>query len=814
MAHAATLNGLAGNLVTAITGKTKNDKPFAGIRDQTVKGLLNKSHARTNQFAVKAKLDGMVEKFEVLNREDLANALQSRLDELQPSSRWMPEVLSFLLELSDRPADKTILENVESANGPVVSEKDLTWDDILAEDPLSDSEVWENVERGYFSSGDDSFEDDAEPTVSTQATSLDGEDAAAVARLHLTHCDDTLLDDIKETRASWEPARSRDDGHILSELTVVREMLSMMHGLPTDLFHFDDSSARVSLARRAAMATASSHSLYDILNGCVRTGTIVNYLRRWIASPQNTPYLQSIQSCIQKLCMQFRSRLGQIEQRYISAECKTVVSAIQVQTEISGAAELLVRLATLVRNASSDSSPYALLDLLYDDVSIGQMTDSPQTFHTLSKIFLAGLKTYLRPVAAWIKTGSLAAKDDGAFFVLDSNHNCELGEFWHAHFTLRRRADGTPSAPRCLAGFAPKIFALGKSRALMKRLHQERDEAIDDPAAVPSFDELIDASQKHSLMPFSQLLHETLDSWITGVNTDNAPQLQHSLLHDHGLLKIMTALPYVFFSRDGIAFSTFADALIARVPGIVSSSNSWCNQFLLTEVAHNTFGGIPGVDADNVYVSAISNDENTATTSSTALTAVRKLADLEIKYSIPWPVQNITRSTTLPLHNKAFIFLLQVYYASQKIQDRFFELRHGEEAHPPVLKLRQHILCFTALMQAYLANTSNNLHQEMQERMQKAEDIDAMAIVWADHERRLETSLLLSKRLAPVRDAVIRILELSEVHAGTIGPRSVNGLLEQYQRDMAFLIAGVRGVSRAGGEPSLEMLAEKLESVG
>lgn len=816
MAHAATLTGLAGDLVTAITGKAKHEASFAGLHDQTLKGLRDQSHARTNQFAVSAKLDGMVEKLEVLNREDLASALQSRLEELQAKSRWMPEMLSFLLELSDRPAEKTVLEDVELANGPAIDEKDLTWEDILAEDPLSDSEIWEDVERGYFSSGDDSLEENTDLTVSTQATWLGDEDGAAVARLHLVQCDDSLLSATKATRDSWKPVQSREKILPLSELIIIREILSMMHGLPTDLFHMDVFSGRISLARRASMATASSHSLYDVLNACVRNGTIINYLRRWDASSQDTPYLQSIQSEIHQHCEKFGRHLEQIEQRYLDWGTKTVVSAIRVQTEVHRAAELLIRLATLIKNASGDASPFALLDLLYEETTTSQMTDSPQTFQALASIFLVGLRTYLRPVAAWTKTGSLSTKDDGSFFILDSNHNCELGEFWHGHFSIRRRPDGTPSAPKCFVFFTQKIFALGKSRALMRRLGQERDDVSDGHAPLPFFDGILDNLRQDTLMPFTQLLHDRLALWIAEVSTDCTPQLQSAILHDHGLTKTTDALPYIYCSRDGIAFSAFAEALIARAPGMGCNNRPWSDQFLLTELAHNIFGGIPGVDADNVYVSATSNEE--ANTTLAVSTTVQNLAELEIRYKLPWPVQNVTRSSTPVLHSKVFVFLLQVYYASSLIQGHLFELRSGEarsgSASKAVLKLRQHLLCFTSLMQAYLTTTAHTLHQQMQDRMLAAEDIDAMAMVWAEHERRLETSLLLTERLGPVRDAIIRILEISELLANTSGSSSVAGLLDQYQRGMAFLVAGVRGVSRAGAESSLEILAERLESLG
>lgn len=806
MAHAATLNGLAGSLITAITGKQKDAASFAKLHEQTLKGLRDQRHARTNQFAIKDKLNGMVEKFEVLNRENLANALQDRLDELPPKSRWMPEILSFLLELSDRPAEKTCLEDVERSNGPVFAEKDLTWENILQEDPLSDSDIWENVERGYFSSGDDSLEDDTEPTLSTQATSLHDEDVAAVARLHLVQCDDSLPSATKESRESWKPAQSTTNSHILSELTIIREMLSMMHGLPTDLFHTDPSSGRVSLARRATMATASSHSLYDVLNVCVRSGTIINYLRRWVASQQDTPYLQSIQSCIHKLCVQFGRQLSQIEQRFIDPKVQTVVSAVQVQTEIHRAAGVLIRLATMVKNASVEKSPFALLNILYDEATTSQMMDSTTTFQTLSSVFLAGLRTYLRPVAAWTKTGSLSSKDLGDFFVIDSNHNCELGDFWHAHFSLHYQSNGTPNTPKCFKTFAPKIFALGKSRALLKRLNQEPDDISSEyPAPIPSFEKLSTHLQQNPFIPFPQLLHQTLQSWIAEISTNCAPQLQSALWYDHGLMNTLHALPYLYFSRDGIAFSTFADALIARV-----SNPSTTDQFLLTELAHTIFGSIPGVEGDNIYISTSPETSPVATT-----TPIRKLAELKLDYNLPWPVQNVTRTSSLALHNQALVFLLQVHYASTVIRGRFFSLRsvkaREENAISKLeLKLRQHLLAFTNLLQEYLTTTASAIHSDMLHRMQRAEDIDTMAKIWENYKRRLEMSLLLAEGMKPVREAVLRVLELSEAHGG----EGIEGLLEEYQRDMGFLVAGVRGVSRAGGEGGLVMLGERLENMG
>ncbi|SMQ53719.1 unnamed protein product [Zymoseptoria tritici ST99CH_3D7] len=809
MAHAAVLNGLTQKLITAVTGVDTGDRAYKSLRDQTIKGLKDQSHARTNQFAVKAQLDGLAEKFEVLNREDLAQAFQTRLDELPADQRWMPEILSLLLELSDRPVEKTDLADVENANAPPVEESTSILEGIFAREARDEDGLWDDVERGYHSSGDDDLEDDSDPTTSTQATSLAEDDDASIARLHLSTPDESAIADVKATRESWGVEESRRNGYLLSELAIVREILSMMHGLPTDLFHTDDSTGRVSLTRRAKLATTSSHSLYDVLHGCVQTGTTVNSVRRWVVSNQDVACIQSIQAGMQKHLVAFDIAVCRIEQTYVSPDSAAVVSAIGVQTAISGAATALVRLASLVKRSTEAKyiSPFVLLDLLYDETIIAQMTDNAELFQSLAAIFLAGLRTYLRHVAAWIKTGSLAARNDGTFFVLDSNKNCEAGNLWHDRFVMRTQPDGEPHMPRCMFALADKMFALGKSRSFLHRLQRQDGESQSVhklSSATPTFEALLQALREDTFMPFSQLLGHTLESWMSDVSTDCTPQLQQQLLSMCGLSEAVEALPYVYFGRDGIAFASLADSLIKRTGK--GRQMTATDQFLLTELAQTTFGNLPGVDPDNVHVT-IAKPEATLISES----IIRRLEVCTISYNVTWPVQNIIRSSSPVSHSKVFALLLQIHYASSLLQDRFFDMRAEPASGPDTIKLRQRLSCFTSLINDFVTATAHTLHSGMQARMQAAKDIDAMVTVWSDYERRLQTSLMLTSRLEPIKEGIIGVLEISEHLARSMEPKSVAGLLEQFESSMAFLIAGVRGVSRAGGEQALEMLAERLE---
>jgi hypothetical protein len=103
-----------------------------------------------------------------------------------------------------------------------------------------------------------------------------------------------------------------------------------------------------------------------------------------------------------------------------------------------------------------------------------------------------------------------------------------------------------------------------------------------------------------------------------------------------------------------------------------------------------------------------------------------------------------------------------------------------------------------------------------------------MVGVYAAHRKRLETALLLSTNLSPVREAMVSGLVLCE----QFGPmwdalmseeldsdshlradRALRRLQKELQSTVSFLAAGVRNVSRVGGETLLEVLAEQLEAI-
>ncbi|KAI5364804.1 putative gamma-tubulin complex component protein [Septoria linicola] len=812
MAHAARLDKLAEGLVIAITGRRSDDPAFRALKGQATKGLRDKSHARTNQFAVKARLDGVVEKLAVLNRDDLSDALQERIEELPSASQWSPEVLSLLLELSDRPATRTLLSHVRVDDSTEDIGPQLKWEDIIAEEPVEETGLWDDIDRGYHSSADDisDVDEDSEPTTSTTATSV-GDDPSATARLHLTQPDESTISAIREAQAGQRQDENEVEGDSTSELYLVREMLMMLHGLPTKLFPINPSTRRISISQPIKLATASNTSISDLVAGSVKTAAALNYLRGWTRSSQALIYLRAVQAAIQKLMGSFATQLSSVEQRFVGHSGSSVVSIVSVLTDVRSLAAPLIQLSSMVQVAALSTGKgqqLVMLDSLYDAACIVHMSGARPSSDAIMTVFLAGLQAYLRPVAAWAVSGEHSTFGHDIPLVQAVNADCPAGQIWSSQFVRSTKADGSPFVPRCLADHADKLFALGKSRAFLKRLQPKMADTVSTVSVdmnLPDFEPMLDLMALDGLHSFPQLLNDRLNDWISAIGEDCTPLLLASLQSEHGLSSTMAALPKVFFSADGIAFQDFADAVAKRVV-VKGSGLAWNDQFMLAELARGTIGICEGVDSDCIQVSTPPGSVGSTTTSTT-----RALNTFSLEYNFSWPLQNITACAASATHAQVFAFLLQVHYAGNLLTRSFFYLRAAEQRLAPIVPLRQKLLCFTHVLHYFIVTTADSIHLEMLEAMNRAVDIDAMTGIWRNYDRRLQMSLLLSPKLEPVRDAITGILELSELLAKSTREDSIKALQDQFDRGLTFLIAGVRGLGRAGGEAALETLAERLE---
>lgn len=822
MAHAARISEIADNLVQSILGVNKDDPIIARTRTAVSRGLRDASHARTNQFEVKSRLDGLVEKFAVLNRDDLSDALQQRLEELPTRSKWLPEILELFLSLSDRPVEKTAPDALATLYAAEHPDEQLTWEDIITDDPLDEPGIWDDIERGYHSSGDESrYADDddvrSEPTTSTQATSAVEDDAETVASLCVTQPDYQKLDLVKRS-----PRISEDTTLSVTELTIVRESLSMLRGLPTNIYALDTSTGVVKARTDTNIYSVSRRVVLDSLTQFATLGSQLQHLRRWVQSKQARPYVNTCQAVTEGWLMDLSSQLSRLEERYVGSAVDAVVSSIEVLSKSQRLTRHLRVLSAIVARVSAHL-PFALFDELYDCVCTSQLAGDDECFEMLSSMLYKATEIYLRPVATWVSGGTIAGGHDD-FFVSEPNAACDLGDLWQSKYELRRLHDGSVNTPRFMQSNAAEIFALGKAKMFLDQLTQASVEPTGDARSnqTPDFNSLRRQIEDCPLMPFADLFNDSLQDWVKSISTDVTPNLKMSLLRDHGLLELLIAIDSIYFSANGALFQSFADSLFDRVR---RAPSNWHNSFLLTELVKETLGENPSVDMESLLV--------TTDLSSKPSNTIQALQAINITYHITWPLQNTTREVTPQSHAKAFSLLLQVSYAYHILQSRAFNLRalhsvSAQSAHNRVFHIRQVFIVFTTTLRTHISTVASVLHSELHTAMLEAKSIDAMIQVYAAHKKRLETALLLSANLSPVREALISGLVLCE----QFGPmwdaemsddadegshlradRTLRRLQKELQGTISFLAAGVRNVSRVGGETLLEALAEQLELI-
>ncbi|KAK0934753.1 hypothetical protein LTR29_013684 [Friedmanniomyces endolithicus] len=801
MAHAATIAELTEGLIGSATNIPKDHSLFESLKDRAVKQLRDTSRGRTNPFEVNERFSGLIEKFGVLNRDDLGEALESRLD-LLPKTRWTPEFLSLLLQLTDRPWEHSRTEDLGQLTSPLTPPAELTWEEIVADDPLTEDDIWNDVERGYHSSGDDVAVDDdsnSEPTTLTQATSCNDGDFAALAPLHVVLPDANLLNEVRSARQALSKDGSSNGMEVQSELTLIREVLSMLHGLPTYVFDVDPVNRAVGITRRITSITASDIVVHDVLVQFAEVGTRLNFVRQWLLD---------------------------LERRYAQPSYDYIVSLVDVRRNIEDLTRPMIRLSEIIAsNASAgmvESSPFALLDLLYEETCIAQMAGDEDLFAVIARAFFEGLRTYLRPVLGWSISGTPPSGDGEDFFVREMKRDCDLGEMWQERFTLRLLPDGGICAPVLIQPFVEQLYRMGKSRGFIKLLGQQSE---DDTAGsegdlqAPDFVSLTRCLESNPLLPFDELLCASLTDWLATLSPSTGLLVQTLLLD--GLLRTTTALDYVFLGRDGSLLQAFAEPLfdrMQRLPG------TWDDRFLLTRLAQSTLGTAPGVDAHCINVNVTDGSKVFTTTP-----VLQQLDRLKLTYAIPWPIQNVTRSKALPTYTAAFSLLLQVDFAALMLRPQLFDIRKLESGCRDLarglqsaLGLRNQLLWFLGTLRAHIATTAATLNQDSRVQLQAAEGIDAMGEIWTNHDKRLMGSLLLSSNLNPIRNAITDMLRLCESLAdawplllgGATSSEAVTGMSEGFSKSLSFVSAGLRGVSRAGGELMLEALAESLQYHG
>lgn len=869
MAQNAKTSGLTDELLHSILkfDPAANKQAYKHAKDICSRGLRGYQYARTNQFDISSTFTGLDEKFRVKNRDDLADALQSRLQKLDGlTSKFKPEFLSLLLQLSDRPLENTRVEALELLRPPTPPPP-LTWDDIFNEDAYSDEDIWKDIDYAVDSSGDERTPKTREKARSSPPTSVDDTYDPGTC---IVQQDLELVQQLERIQC-WSTTTELDGSKIdITELQAVRETLFMLAGLQTSLYQLDQQQANIRINPRYTLnGTTCGGTVEHLLSELISIGRSAYRLRQWTNRPSTLPLVQTFEANVRKRLVDYDCALAQLQQQYLTPISPIAVSLLQLHADVRSTSATICRLAHLVSEIEPEIlvNPFTHLEALFDQTTLAQMTLETQIFRYLSQMFFDCLQTYLKPIRRWMDEGELGSNDE-TFFIFQNDTGSDATSLWHDRYVLRRDACNNLRTPTFLQPAAKKIFNTGKSIVFLKRLGLY-DAGARSSVREPQLDHetICGASDDVPLSPFPDLFQIAFDKWMQSKYSQASVVLRQYLASSGGLMRTLDNLETLYLGRNGAVFENYANALFERMDG---GRRGWNDRYVLTELTRTIFStAMPMTDAEKI-VSRSSKMKSGAQ-------SVNALGTVSHDFGLSWPVQNIVQRSSIPIYQQISVLLLQVYRAKYLLQRTRPARTAQSTGRTPNTrlpdKLRHRLTWFADTLRSYLTETVIFFtSREMKESMEKADDIDEMSHAHLTYVAKLQERTMLSKDLKPIHKAIIEILDLAvmftiatvkldaghadgastggsapmrrgsivDAHASTapldseddedgrdtnspmakdpdmqkVPDMSYQKMDREFARSLHFVTAGLRSVGRVGAEPMWEQLADRLEWEG
>ena len=711
-----------------------------------------------------SELDGLEERFRVLNRDTLGDALRERLDALSKlANNWTPDTLHFLLELSDQPVQNSKLRDLELLRAvDEESAPPLKWDDIAKEEGWDqDRDLWKNVDFADDSSDGDFVETKSDATVGSEETSLSSVEARY--RRHPTDYIDTALDlvglgGVHETQVWRRQAQSKGTSGkpqriVVSELQALREIIFMLRGLDNSLF-----DKRGNASPRFQLNHASDEVYKNLLRSFGEVGLQLSVLRSFARRSQSAHLMQVFQHAIEKRLLDFDKELSNIEAQFVDIQQDLVVSLAKLLDAVKPHAHPLSSLSNIVQelNQAKYPHPFHYLELLFNATDIAHMEGDDATYKFLGAVFFECFKVYVRPIRLWMETGELM-EGDKTFFISRSSTQTHLSQVWKHQFKLRKTTDGTLHAPRFLHPATNKIFTTGKSIVVLK--HMGRHTLPRSSAPEPSLDfEDALALGPGDLTPFTEIFNMAFENWMQSKHHAASSTLRQALVESYGLWSVLDDLQHIYLMSNGAQADMVASAIFSNIDLL---NTVWHDRFSLTEVAREAYQ--TAVDVNRIAVN-VTDEHRYAEVFEVRRTVRKGLPGVAISYRLPWPIQIVLSDESIDHYKSVFTLLLQlrrtchVLRKHRPMADGAGELSYEQSAF---YRLRSRLLWFCGALQSYLSTlVIEPLTAGMREALRQAEDIDDMAAAHAAYAKRLVDEACLGSKLDPIRQCALDLLDL------------------------------------------------------
>lgn len=738
--------------------------------------LANSHSTRVNQFEVTTRLEGLEEKWRILNNDPLAEALYLRRAELTvKSNRWTPEVLSLLLQLSDRPFNHSNLVDLALLT-PELPSALPTWADIVAEDPLDDRDgIWKNVDFTADDSDDDERTESvhSDYSVFIPESSVIGQAVDACIETLIEPATSISLRDIRKAQI-WHTQNADKFGVIheededrrpktnLTELQAGREVIFLLLGLPTSIFG-QENEGQIAVSKADFLEHACQESLTGLLHGFAVIANKLLSIRQWVEKEERVPLEQAFQAALAARLENVDGALSALQIQILSPCAQSVPSLLKLYDETFRISRLLLQVHEVLLELDAKSNlerPFRILECLFDRTCVNQAIGDAEGYEYMANFFFDCFQKYLEPIRLWMGKGRLTGRD-GVIFIERNERDVQLNSVWRDQYHLIRDSTRGLHAPKFLHVAAKKIFNTGKSVDFLRHLGWEDHNSRLDPAVevAMTYESVCQPADVGLFSPFAELFDVALDRWIANKHRASSSELRAQLESRCGLQASLDALELLYFARNGALSANVNNRIFEKID---RGNLRWNDAFVMTAIFQGTFNSTPCINTDCLEIGP---NPATQQDSSGARRSMSVLEDIRVSYTLPWPVANIIRTNSIELYQRVFVFLTQLHRAKYLLQRQKSAKGVQAKDQKPLLqlyKLRHRLLWLTNTILTYITNMVLSVATaDMRIAMDRAEDVDSMMAVHQAYTARLEDQCLLLKKHTPIRQAIISLLDLT-----------------------------------------------------
>lgn len=871
MASSTTINAWMDKLVVSLLPTSTPTIDARKYKEHFVRQVKNHTYGRTNQFNVIERLNGLEEKLQVLNLDDVAHELYSRRMRLNITEvHWLPDILDLLLHLSVEPVKHSRVSNLERMKPRSHTPPPLTWADIEADDPIDHGdEIWTIPEYSDFSS-----EEDEAILSSANPSPVSAKQPRSVKHAISETIEIGLPEETSSLSSFVSSQFWNKPGFSVTttEQQSIREILMMLNGLPTSMFNVFGDELKPDPRYRLRNVEVETSSRF--LTQAAKLGSLIRSVMVWLGKARSERVMLLIESHFRETLLEFHQLINVLQMDVSNGNCSNgVVTLLETLHRVNAASTPLKSISGLLPHLPPDE-PVTALDTLYKHIDLAYSCCDQQAMNTILPIFTTAFEAYAAPVDAWIQTGTVD-ESVPSFFISKTVAPKSPASLWHDWFSLS--PNHTKLIPTFLEHYAPKILTAGKTAALSRYLDPSEKFKV-DRTELGIAKVAYDASKMIMTLPvaFTTTFEMLIESQLSSILSLSTSSLK-CLLEEHcGLSRLLDAFDYIYLGKNGAVLGGIEARVFDQIDRCVEI---WNDRFLVADTLAEAFLDVKCINPEFLNVQS-------RYTSSRSMESRRRsvkiLGALTVSYEFSWAIANIILPHTVASYQRIALILSQIRRAKFGLERRaYFYVQNIPLAGDSTIQNGARALCFTLsvfvniVYNHFTTCTISPMTKTMRSKLEGT--VDEMIHIHNEYTQSLELACLCAKRIKPLHDSLLAVLDLCLRFTDVVSspmteanPRSrdfeassfisarsqhrrrrraeqesssdsdeeeedgigdgystfilnedtsiaeeMTNIKQTFRKHVTFLMAGLRGVGRSSGQGGdlLELLADSLEGV-